>query len=162
VLGVDPGTQRTGWGVIDRSGNRLRGVAAGVIHLRARDSLERRLACLFDELSGIVRDHGPAVVAVEDIFFAKHANAALKLGHARGVALLVAARADLEVHAYPPAVVKQTVAGRGSAGKEQVSALVGALLGWTKLPSVDATDALAVAITHAHAAHFAQAVRRSR
>lgn len=162
ILGVDPGTQRTGWGVIDRSGNRLRGVAAGVIHLRGRDTLEKRLACLFDELSVVVVDHGPTVVAVEDIFFAKHANAALKLGHARGIALLVAARADLEVHAYPPAVVKKTVAGRGSAGKEQVSALVGALLGWTDLPSADATDALAIAITHAQAARFAQAVRRAR
>lgn len=162
ILGVDPGTQRTGWGVIDRSGNRLRGVAAGVIHLRGRDTLEKRLACLFDELSVVVVDHGPTVVAVEDIFFAKHANAALKLGHARGIALLVAARADLEVHAYPPAVVKKTVAGRGSAGKEQVSALVGALLGWTDLPSADATDALAIAITHAQAARFAQALRRAR
>jgi crossover junction endodeoxyribonuclease RuvC len=147
--------------VIERSGNRLRGIEAGVIVLRPKDSLEKRLAVLFEELSAVLSKHAPTAVAVEDIFFARHANAALKLGHARGIALLVAARADLEVHAYPPAVVKQTVAGRGAAAKEQVSALVGALLGWTVLPDVDATDALAIAVTHAQAASFHQAVRAS-
>ena len=90
-------------------------------------------------------------MAIEDIFFGKFANAALKLGHARGVALLAAAQAELPVHSYPPTVVKRTVVGRGRATKEQVSRLVGAILGWRELPAIDATDALAAAITHAQA-----------
>ena len=99
----------------------------------------------------LIEAHAPAVVAVEDIFFAKHPNAALKLGHARGVVLLVAQRAGLPLHEYAPALVKRTVAGRGGASKEQVAQLVGALLGLQSLPSVDATDALAIAVTHLQA-----------
>jgi crossover junction endodeoxyribonuclease RuvC len=149
VLGVDPGTIRTGWGVVERDGHRLRGVSAGVLNLGASRPLEHRLKILFDGLVEVLGTARPDVVAVEDIFYAKYANAALKLGHARGVALLVAANAGLAVHTYPPAVVKRTVAGRGAADKEQVARLVGAMLGWKVLPSIDATDALAIAITHA-------------
>ena len=151
VLGVDPGTIRTGWGVVERQGGRLIAIDAGVIRCRDADPLEVRLRRIHEGLAEVALRCLPTVVAVEDIFFAKHANAALKLGHARGVALLAAAQRDLEVHAYPPAVVKRSLVGRGAAEKEQVARLVAALLGIRDLP-LDATDALAVAITHLNAA----------
>ena len=152
ILGVDPGTRRTGWGVVERNGNRLHGIASDVLVLGGSRPLPDRLRVLFDGLSAVVSEHRPDVVAVEDIFYAKHANAALKLGHARGVTLLVAANAALAVEAYPPALVKRTVAGRGAAGKDQVAKLVCALLGLRDPPAEDACDALAIAVTHAQAA----------
>ncbi|MEM8608015.1 MAG: crossover junction endodeoxyribonuclease RuvC [Myxococcota bacterium] len=151
VLGIDPGSRRTGWGVVELRGTRLLHVGAGTIAVGSRSSLAERLAGIHEGLEGVVTSHGPSVVAVEEIFFAKHANAALKLGHARGVALLVAAQAKLAVHEYPPAIVKRTVVGRGQADKSQVGRLVSALLGLRETPDVDACDALAVAITHIQA-----------
>ncbi len=151
ILGIDPGTRRTGWGVIEPWGPRAKVVAAGVISAPAKGSLEARLKLIHDGLARVIAEHRPSCVAVEDIFFAKHASAALKLGHARGVALLAAANAGLRVEAYPPALVKRTVAGRGRADKDQVARLVGAILGLRELPPVDASDALAIAITHLQA-----------
>ncbi len=161
ILGIDPGSQKTGWGVVEARGGRVKGIDAGVLKL-GRGSLESRLLALFDGLEAVVAEHAPDQAAVEDIFYAKHANAALKLGHARGVALLVLARAEVPTTAYPPAVVKRSVAGRGAADKNQLARLVGAVLGWKTLPAVDATDALAVAITHARAASFEDAKQRAR
>jgi crossover junction endodeoxyribonuclease RuvC len=154
VLGIDPGTVRTGWGVVESDGAKLRGVAAGVIAVRESEPLERRLAQIFDGLAEVIATHAPTACAVEDIFFAKYPAAAMKLGHARGVALLAAARGGLAVSAYPPALVKRSVGGSGSAEKQQVARMVGAMLGWTELPAIDATDALAVAITHLYAARM--------
>jgi len=151
VLGIDPGTIRTGWGVVEPVGPRARLVATGVIHANEKKPLAERLKIIHDGLRAVVTEHAPRMVAVEDIFFAKHANAALKLGHARGVALFVAADAELEVFEYPPALVKRSVAGKGRAEKEQVALLVGAMLGLRELPTIDATDALAVALTHLQA-----------
>jgi len=151
VLGIDPGSQRTGWGVVQLEGTRLLPVGAGTIAVSAKLPLPARLRRIHDELQRIVEAHQPEVVAVEEIFFAKYANAALKLGHARGVALLVAAESDLAVHEYPPAIVKRTVVGRGAAAKTQVGQLVRALLGLSAPPEEDAADALAVAITHIQA-----------
>ncbi|MEM7138221.1 MAG: crossover junction endodeoxyribonuclease RuvC [Myxococcota bacterium] len=151
VLGIDPGSRRTGWGVIELEGTRLRHIDAGTIALSARAPLPDRLRGIHEGLEAVIAAHGPRMVAVEEIFFAKHANAALKLGHARGIALLAAAQAGLPVHEYPPAVVKRTVVGRGQADKAQVGRLVGALLGVRDALDVDATDALAVAITHIQA-----------
>ena len=99
----------------------------------------------------VIAEHAPTSLAVEDIFHARFAASALKLGHARGVALLVGAQAGLPISAYPPALVKRSVAGRGQADKSQVARIVGAILGLRELPEVDATDALAIAITHAQA-----------
>ena len=149
ILGIDPGSLRTGWGVVERQGTRLIGHEAGVIVTPKGQQLPNRLLHIHTELTAIISKHRPQAVAVEDIFFAKHANAALKLGHARGTCLLAAAQADLMVHSYPPTVVKKAVVGRGRASKDQVARIVGAILGWKALPKVDATDALAVAITHA-------------
>ncbi|MGB5810726.1 MAG: crossover junction endodeoxyribonuclease RuvC [Polyangiales bacterium] len=151
VLGIDPGSRRTGWGVVRLEGTRLHHIAAGTIVLPAKAPLPDRLRGIHEGLDAVIASHAPQVVAVEQIFFAKHPNAALKLGHARGVALLVAAQSNLAVHEYPPAVVKRTVVGRGAADKNQVSRLVAALLGLKMMPDVDASDALAVAITHIQA-----------
>ena len=151
ILGIDPGTLHTGWGIIERDGMRLVGLAASVIHTRDADPLEVRLRLIYDELSRVIVEWKPTEVAVEDIFFAKYPQAALKLGHARGVALLAAAHAGLSVSAYAPTLVKRTVAGRGASDKVQVAHIVSAILGWKTQEPVDATDALAVAVTHASA-----------
>jgi crossover junction endodeoxyribonuclease RuvC len=152
VLGIDPGSLRTGWGVLEARGGRLTLVGAGIIRPAADAALEQRLLAIHRGLVEVIAEHGPATVAVEDVFFAKHPNAALKLGHARGVALLAAAEAGLDVTPYAPSLVKRSVVGRGQADKVQVGRLVAAILGLRELPGADATDALAVAITHAQAA----------
>ena len=151
VLGIDPGSRRTGWGVVQLQGTRLRYIAAGTIAVPKNLPLPKRLRMIHEALGQVVSEHQPRAVAVEEIFFAKYANAALKLGHARGVALLVAAQSDLEIHEYPPAIVKRTVVGRGAADKVQVGRLVAALLGLKAPPEEDSADALAVAITHIQA-----------
>ena len=151
VLGIDPGSRRTGWGVVELEGTRLVQIAAGTIAVPEKLTLPKRLRMIHEELGRIVEAHTPEAVAVEEIFFAKYANAALKLGHARGVALLVAAESELAVHEYPPAIVKRTVVGRGGADKVQIGRLVTALLGLRTPPEEDAADALAVAITHIQA-----------
>jgi crossover junction endodeoxyribonuclease RuvC len=159
VLGIDPGSRRTGWGVVQLEGTRLRHIAAGTIAVPEKMPLPTRLRRIHEELQRLISEHQPEVVAVEEIFFAKYANAALKLGHARGVALLVAAESELEVHEYPPAIVKRTVVGRGGADKTQVGRLVTAILGLDAPPEEDAADALAVAITHIQASRSRLLVR---
>lgn len=148
VLGLDPGSIRTGWGVVERNGQMARGIAAGVIRVPEKDALAARLHQIHAGVQRVLAEYKPDAVAVEDIFFAKYPQAALMLGHARGVALLAVAQAGLGVSAYPPTVVKRAVVGSGRAEKSQVALLVGALLGLKELPGEDATDALAVAITH--------------
>ncbi|HJL39518.1 MAG TPA: crossover junction endodeoxyribonuclease RuvC, partial [Polyangiaceae bacterium LLY-WYZ-15_(1-7)] len=151
VLGIDPGTRRTGWGVIEPWGPRARVVASGVIAAGDKRPLEKRLRTIHEGLAAVIAEHGPRAVAVEEIFHHKFANAAMKLGHARGVALLAAASADLEVFAYAPSLVKRTVAGRGRADKAQVARLVTAILQLDETPPEDASDALAIALTHVQA-----------
>jgi crossover junction endodeoxyribonuclease RuvC len=150
VLGVDPGTIRTGWGVVRRQGARLSGIGAGVIEARKDAPLEDRLLAIHAALSEVIAEHQPSCIAVEDVFV-KHARSALTLGHARGVVLLCAAQAELSISAYPPALVKRSIAGSGQAPKEQLGRIVCAMLGFRDVPAVDATDALAIAITHAQA-----------
>jgi len=159
VLGIDPGSRRTGWGVVQLEGTRLHHVGAGTIAVPEKLPLAKRLHMIHQGLQQVIAEHQPEAVAVEEIFFAKYANAALKLGHARGVALLAAAQAELEVHEYPPAVVKRTVVGRGAADKLQVARLIAALLGLKSPPEEDAADALAVAITHIQASR-SKAIKR--
>jgi crossover junction endodeoxyribonuclease RuvC len=151
VLGIDPGSIRTGWGVVRRDGPRLSFVAAGTIDASKQGELPERLNEIYECLRSVIAEHAPTAVAVEDIFHARFAASALKLGHARGVALLAGAQAGLPVASYAPALVKRSVAGRGQADKSQVARIVGAILGMRSLPAVDATDALAIAITHAQA-----------
>ncbi len=156
VLGIDPGTLRTGWGVAEKKRTKLKGVDAGVISLRDKDPLADRLEIIYDRLDALIEAHRPDVVAVETVFYAKHANAAIKLGHVRGVVLLLVAKRQLPLAEYEPALVKRTVAGRGAADKDQIARVVGAMLGLTELPAHDATDALAIAITHLSASPLAR------
>jgi len=140
-----------GVGVVERKGTRLVYVMAETLVAPEKASLDRRLLIMHQGLARIIAETKPDAVAVEDLFFAKHMTGALKLAQARGVALLAGALAELPVASYAPALVKRTVAGRGGSDKAQVARLVGAILGLTELPGEDATDALAIAITHAQA-----------
>jgi len=162
VLGIDPGSRRTGWGVVQLEGSRLRYVGAGTIAVPEKMVLAKRLHLIYQGLQRVIAEHQPETVAVEEIFFAKYANAALKLGHARGVALLAAAESELEVHEYPPAIVKRTVVGRGAADKTQVGRLITAMLRLKVAPEEDAADALAVAITHIQASRSSALAPRRR
>jgi crossover junction endodeoxyribonuclease RuvC len=148
VLGIDPGTRHFGWGVVVREGTRLIHRAHGVIHTDVTTSIAERLVTIERELDVVVKAYAPTEASVESLFFAKDAQAAAKLGHARGVALLVCARAGLPIAEYPPARVKRTVAGHGRADKEQVAQMIRVLLGLAKAPASDAADALALAVTH--------------
>jgi crossover junction endodeoxyribonuclease RuvC len=158
VMGIDPGSRRLGWGVVERVGTRLQHVAHGVVVAGSGD-LPGRLLTIERELSEALREHQPTSAAIETIFFSKNAHSAAVLGHARGVAMVVLARAGLEIGEYPPALVKRTVVGSGRASKEQVTRLVTTLLGLPASPPEDAADALAVAITHANASRMAALVR---
>ena len=150
VIGLDPGLQRTGWGVIGRDGSRLAHIAHGVVTSRAADALAERLAQLYEALDAVLALHAPGSAAVEETFVNQNPRSTLKLGQARGVALLVAARRGLAVAEYAPATVKQAVTGQGGAEKRQVHAMVERLLPTVRVTGSDAADALAVAICHAH------------
>ena len=150
ILGLDPGLALMGWGVIDMEGTRLAHVAHGTIATRAADGLGPRLMYLHRELSLVIAAHGPAAIAVEQAFVHKDPQAALKLGHARAVALLAAAQAGLEIAEYAPNHIKKSIVGNGHAGKEQVQAMVRRLLPACRVTQADAADALAAAIAHAH------------
>jgi crossover junction endodeoxyribonuclease RuvC len=148
VLGLDPGTRHFGWGVVERRGTRLFHVAHGIAHTDQAAAIAIRLVTIETALVEVVREHQPIEASVEAIFFAKDAQAAAKLGHARGVALLVCARAGIEVYEYAPARVKLAVAGHGRAEKAQVAQMVRVVLGLKVAPEGDAADALALAIAH--------------
>lgn len=150
VLGLDPGSRATGYGLVEggEGGRRLRLVEAGVIRPPAKAPLAQRLQAIHQGVAQVIERFHPSEAAVEGVFAAKNARTAIVLGQARGVALLAAAQAGMEVFEYPPASVKMALVGAGRAGKEQVRAMVGALLNETPPKSLDASDALAVAITH--------------
>src|ERR671920_1241665 len=150
ILGLDPGLRRTGWGLVTIEGTKLAYVACGTLMSNQSDSLALRLKQLHEGLSGVVRDLAPDEVAVEETFVNKDAQATLKLGHARAIALLVPALAGLDVAEYAANLVKKTVVGSGHAEKRQIQAMVRVLLPKADPPSDDAADALAIAITHAH------------
>ncbi len=157
VLGLDPGLGTTGWGLIRAEGNRLSHLANGQLRTDAKESLPRRLAHLDTMLAALIADHAPQAAAVEEVFVNMNPQSTLKLGQARGVVLLGAARAGIEVGEYTPATVKKAVVGVGGADKAQVHAMVTRLLPGAKVAGPDAADALAVAICHAH--HLASARR---
>jgi crossover junction endodeoxyribonuclease RuvC len=155
VLGLDPGSRHFGWGIVGRVGTRLVHVAHGIIHPSLEGSFAERLVAIEVELVEVLALHAPTHASVEGLFFAKDAQAAAKLGHARGVALLVCARAGLPIAEYPPARVKRTIAGGGRAAKGQVAQMVRVILGLREAPTADAADALAVALTHLADSRFA-------
>ncbi len=159
ILGLDPGLGTTGWGLIRAEGNRLSHLANGQLKTDAKEPLPKRLAHLATQLEAILADHAPAAAAVEEIFVNKNPQSTLKLAQARGVALMVAARADIEVGEYAARLVKKAVVGTGSAEKVQVHAMVQRLLPGVPIVGPDSADALAVAITHAHHLASAKALR---
>jgi len=147
ILGVDPGSRATGYGVISTEPV-VRMLAGGVIRTKANDSLHQRLLTIHDALSEVIESFQPTEMAVEDLFNAKNARSALILGHARGVILLTGARAGLVVAQYAPRSVKLAVTGNGGSTKEQVRFMIMRILGLKKEPPLDMSDALAVALTH--------------
>jgi crossover junction endodeoxyribonuclease RuvC len=150
VLGIDCGTERTGWGVIESDGRRHSVVAHGVISLPARAPFEKRLAAIAEALRLVIEQHAPAAAAVEEIFYSQNVKTALKLAHVRGVALLAIAQAGVALGEYSPLEVKMSVVGYGRAEKRQVQLMVRTLTGLGEaIESEDAADALAVAICHA-------------
>lgn len=151
ILGLDPGLRRTGWGVIACQGARLSHVAHGVIVPDPGLPFAERLHALFAAIEAVIAAHAPAEAAVEETFMNNNAASALKLGHARAMALVAPARAGLPVAEYAATVVKKAVVGTGSADKAQVGWMIARLLPAAGKTSADAADALAVAIAHAHA-----------
>lgn len=150
ILGLDPGLQKTGWGVIDTMGTRLVHVANGTVASDAKQSLADRLMALHDGLQEVLATWQPDSAAVEETFVNKNPTSTLKLGQARGICLLVPALAGLPVAEYAPNHVKKAIVGAGHADKTQIHAMVGMLLPGNKINGADAADALALAITHAH------------
>jgi crossover junction endodeoxyribonuclease RuvC len=157
ILGLDPGLGTTGWGLIAADGNRLSHIANGQIKTDAKDALAARLLALDAALTDLILAHKPDGAAVEEVFVNANPQSTLKLGQARGVALLNAARAGIEVGEYAARLVKKSVVGVGNASKDQVHAMIARLLPGAPISGPDAADALAVAITHAH--HMASARR---
>jgi crossover junction endodeoxyribonuclease RuvC len=153
VLGIDPGLRNLGWGVIDVTGAKIAHVANGILHSFAGDEngdLARRLVSLYSQLTDVVRAYAPDAAAVEHTFVNKDAVATLKLGQARGIALLVPAQAGLSVGEYAPNAVKKAIVGVGHAAKPQVDHMIKFYLPGVQIAGPDAADALAVAICHAH------------
>ena len=150
ILGLDPGLGTTGWGVIRADGNRLSHIANGQLKTSPASPLPERLAHLADQLEALIAAHKPDGAAVEEVFVNKNPQSTLKLSHARGVALMCAARSGIAVGEYAPTLVKKAVVGTGSADKTQVHFMVARLLPGAQIAGPDSADALAVAITHAH------------
>lgn len=150
ILGLDPGLRHTGWGLVTQQGNRLSFVAAGRVTPNAKLPMAARLAHLADELAAVLREYQPDTAAIEETFVNQNPLSALKLGQARGVAMLVAAQAGLDVAEYAANRIKQTVTGYGHADKTQIQAMIRVLLPTAGKLAADAADALAVAVCHAH------------
>lgn len=150
VLGLDPGSRATGYGLVQSQGSRLKLVDAGVIRPPAKAGLAQRLAAIYEGVAKVIAANGPQQAAVEGVFTAKNARSAMVLGQARGAAILAPALAGIAVFEYPPTTVKKSLVGVGRAGKEQVRAMVAALLKAPLPGGLDASDALAVAICHLH------------
>jgi len=157
ILGLDPGLGTTGWGLVQADGNRLSHIANGQLKTDSSAPLPQRLALLGQQLESLIAENAPDAAAVEEVFVNSNPQSTLKLGQARGVAIMVVARAGVDVGEYAARLVKKAVVGVGNAEKAQVHAMVARLLPGAKIDGPDAADALAVAITHAH--HLATARR---
>jgi crossover junction endodeoxyribonuclease RuvC len=149
ILGIDPGSRITGYGIVDADNSSVRLVECGVVQLSG-DDFAARLKRIFDALGEIITQHAPAEFAIEKVFVHRNVTSALKLGQARGAAMLAAATREMEVFEYSPNEIKQAVTGRGHATKEQIQHMIRVLMGLREPPAQDAADALAVAICHAH------------
>ena len=157
VLGIDPGSDTTGWGIVEGDGRRYRVIEYGAIRTSTRDTFPARLLKISNGIEELIQRHSPDACAIEDGFLKTNVKVTLKLGQVRGIALLAAARASIEIHEYSPRLVKQTVVGYGNAEKHQVQEMVRVLLSLKSSPEPhDAADALAVAICHFHHAGIQQ------
>ncbi len=154
IIGIDPGSRVTGYGIVVCRGRDIGFVTCGTIRMQAEADFSRRLLKIFEGLSEVMERYHPDVAAVEDVFVANNVRSALKLGQARGAAVVAAGRLGMDVFDYTPRKVKETVAGYGQAEKSQVQEMVRVLLELSALPSADAADALAVALCHAHHLSF--------
>ncbi|MEM7346140.1 MAG: crossover junction endodeoxyribonuclease RuvC [Chloroflexota bacterium] len=155
IIGIDPGTAITGWGIIESDGTDLAMVAGGVVTTAAGTPLPDRLKIIYRELSEIIAEWQPEEAAVEELFFSKNAKTALAVGHGRGAALLALANGDVPIAEYKPLEIKQAITGHGGADKKQMQQMVKLLLNLEDIPRPDdAADALAVAICHAHSARL--------
>jgi crossover junction endodeoxyribonuclease RuvC len=155
VLGIDPGTAIMGFGIVEERGGELHALGHGALLTTAGEALPIRLLALFKGLQELIGLHQPSAMAIESLFFNRNVRTALAVGHARGVALLAAAQAELPVVEYTPQQVKSAVVGYGGAAKDQVQKMVATLLGLREIPRPDdAADALAIAICHLHSARF--------
>jgi crossover junction endodeoxyribonuclease RuvC len=162
VLGVDPGTATTGYGIVEEVDGELRSLAYGVISTPSGNHLARRLQMIYRGLVDLAQQHAPDEAAVEELYFSSNVRTAMSVGHARGVALLALADAGLEVAEYSPPVIKQALTGYGRADKRQMQEMVRMLLGLDKVPRPDdAADALAVAICHIHSARLREMAGRA-
>jgi crossover junction endodeoxyribonuclease RuvC len=150
ILGIDPGSQITGYGIINFVGGRGEYVDSGCIRTSSSHALPERLKTIFESVAEIITLHGPDEMAVEQVFMHRNPDSALKLGQARGAAICAGVRADLPVSEYAPRAIKQAVVGSGAATKEQVQHMVSVLLSLPCAPQADAADALAVALCHGH------------
>lgn len=160
ILGIDPGSRKTGYGLISKQGNRLIHIDNGAIFTQSAKDFPQRLEQIFTGLSAIIAQYQPEVVAVEDVFLAKNAQSALKLGQARGAAIVAAVNVGLSVYEYTAMQVKQAVVGTGRAEKAQVQHMIKVLLHLPEIAQEDASDALAVAICHAHSAAINSLLKR--
>ena len=151
ILGVDPGTIVTGFGVLEKNGSGYKVLDFGCVKLSSRDGFPKRLKKIYDELSDVIKRHRPDEFAIEDLFYAENAKVALKMGHARGVAILAAANHQIPTAEYSPREVKMAVVGNGGASKQQIQKMIQHLFKLREPPEpIDASDALAVAICHLH------------
>jgi len=161
ILGIDPGSRVTGFGIIETEGNRLRHIDNGIITSNPNEPLAIRLKTIYDGVARVIGGYRPEAVAVEQIFLARNPQAALVLGHARGTAMLAAVNAGLAVHEYTALQVKSAVVGYGRAAKPQVQQMVKVLLNLPEIAQEDAADALGVAICHAHSRTLNQTLLRT-
>lgn len=163
VLGIDPGSETLGWGVVDGLGSKYALVAFGTVRSNPKQQFSKRLLNIYDGVAEIMAEHSPDVLSVEDTFYAVNVGVALKLGQVRGLMLLLAEQRGMPIAEYAPRLVKQTIVGYGNAEKHQVQQMVKILLGMKAVPTPhDAADALAIAICHFHHAGVQERIERSK
>jgi crossover junction endodeoxyribonuclease RuvC len=163
VLGIDPGSETLGWGVVDGTGSKYLLVGYGTVRSNPREKFSKRLLNIYNGVAELMAEHSPDVLSVEDTFYAVNVGVALKLGQVRGTMLLLAEQRGIEIAEYAPRLVKQTVVGYGGAEKQQIQQMVKVLLGMETIPTPhDAADALAIAICHFHHAGLQEKIKRTK
>lgn len=161
IFGIDPGSNTTGYGIVEAQGSNVLHLDNGGIHLPKSKALPHRLAIIYNEISSLIEQFQPDAVAIENIFVAKNVSSTLKLGHARGAAMVAAVNAGVPVAEYTPSQVKKAVTGYGSASKDQVQRMVKVVLNLPELAFEDASDALAVALCHCQSHAFSVALDKA-